>query len=99
MRQENFPGPVNIGSEEIVTINQLANSAIQISNKKLSIHNIQGEEFLTKYGFTCPLGVRGRNSDNALYKSKMNWEPQISLEEGMKKTFKWIKSQLSNKTI
>jgi GDP-D-mannose 3',5'-epimerase len=66
-----FKGPVNIGSEEMVSINELAQMAIDISGKDLKIKNIQGEEFVTKYGFTCPLGVRGRNSDNKLYQEKI----------------------------
>jgi nucleoside-diphosphate-sugar epimerase len=96
MRQEEFYGPVNIGSEEMVTINQLAEMALEIADKKeLSyIKNIAGEEFKTKYGFKCPIGVRGRNSDNKLYKEKMGWEPTQPLYEGMKKTFKWINQQV-----
>ena len=84
MRQDNFLGPVNIGSEEMVTINQLAKIAIDLSGKKLSIKNIDG-----------PLGVRGRNSDNKLYKEKMGWEPTQSLYEGMKKTYDWINKQIN----
>ena len=57
-----FVGPVNIGSEEMVTINELAQMAIDISGKNLKIINIQGEAFINKYGFPCPVGVRGRNS-------------------------------------
>ena len=71
MRQDDFMGPVNIGSEEMVTINQLAQMAIHISGKPMEIHNIQGEEFKQKYGFVCPVGVMGRNSDNKLYKEKI----------------------------
>lgn len=97
MRQDKFLGPVNIGSEEMVTINQLAQMAIDISKKDLEIFNIDGEDFIKKYGFKCPLGVKGRNSDNKLYKEKMNWEPQISLFNGMSITFEWIKKQVDNK--
>ena len=97
MRQDKFLGPVNIGSEEMVTINQLAQMAIDISKKDLKIFNIDGEDFIKKYGFKCPLGVKGRNSDNKLYKEKMNWEPQISLFNGMSITFEWIKKQVDNK--
>lgn len=97
MRQEEFYGPVNIGSEEMVTINQLAQMAIDISGKKVNINNIQGEEFKAKYGFNCPVGVRGRNSDNKLYKEKMGWEPIQPLYDGMKQTFKWINQQVNNK--
>ena len=96
MRQEEFRGPVNIGSEEMVTINQLAEMALEIADKKERsyIKNIAGEEFVTKYGFSCPVGVRGRNSDNKLYKEKMGWEPTQPLYEGMKKTFNWINKQV-----
>ena len=94
MRQDNFKGPVNIGSEEMVTINQLAQMTIDISNKNLSIHCIQGDEFKEKYGFACPVGVMGRNSDNALYREKMGWEVSMPLIDGMRKTYKWIDEQV-----
>ena len=93
MRQEEFAGPVNIGSEEMVTINELANIAINCSGKDIIINNIQGQDFIDKYGFPCPVGVRGRNSDNKSFKEKMGWEPSQSLVEGMKETFKWINTQ------
>jgi nucleoside-diphosphate-sugar epimerase len=94
MRQDKFLGPVNIGSEEMVTINQLAEMAVEVANKRAYIKNIHGDEFKTKYGFKCPQGVRGRNSDNKLYKEKMGWEPSQSLRIGMEKTYKWINNQL-----
>jgi len=93
MRQEKFMGPVNIGSEEMVTINQLAEMAIQLSGKDIKINNIEGQKFLDKYGFKCPVGVRGRNSDNKLYNKKMGWVPELPLLHGMKETFKWINKQ------
>jgi GDP-D-mannose 3',5'-epimerase len=92
MRQDTFLGPVNIGSEEMVTINQLAEMAIKSSGKSISIKNIDGEEFKQKYGFKCPVGVRGRNSDNKLYKEKMGVEFTRPLENGVEKTFNWINS-------
>ena len=97
MRQEEFYGPVNIGSEEMVTINQLAEIALKIANKnkRSYIKNISGNEFQTKYGFKCPVGVRGRNSDNKLYKEKMEWEPTQPLYEGLEKTFEWINKQVN----
>jgi len=95
MRQEKFMGPVNIGSEEMVTINQLAEIAIQLSGKDIKINNIEGQEFIDKYGFKCPVGVRGRNSDNKLYKEKMGWVPELPLLHGMKETFKWINKQVN----
>jgi GDP-D-mannose 3', 5'-epimerase len=96
MRQDNFKGPVNIGSEEMVTINELAQIAINLSGKNIKINNIKGQEFYEKYGFKCPVGVRGRNSDNKLFKEKMGWEPTLPLFEGMKKTFEWINKLVNN---
>jgi len=90
-----FTEPVNIGSEEMVTINKLAQMAIDISGKKISIHNIGGEEFFNKYGFKCPTGVRGRNSDNKLYREKIGWEVNQPLVVGIKKTYNWINGQIN----
>lgn len=83
LMDSNFTGPVNIGSEEMISINDFANMAISISGKNLTIKNIPG-----------PTGVRGRNSDNKLLKEKLNWEPTMALVEGMKLTFDWINSQV-----
>ena len=93
MRQDEFVGPVNIGSEEMVSINELAQMAIDISDKDTKINNLDGQDFINKYGFPCPMGVRGRNSDNKLFKEKMGWEPTQPLYEGMKKTYEWINEQ------
>jgi GDP-D-mannose 3', 5'-epimerase len=84
LMESNFAGPVNIGSEEMVTINELARLAMQIAQKKLTIRHIPG-----------PLGVRGRNSDNRLIKSKIGWAPSQSLEDGLRKTYEWIASQVA----
>ena len=78
-----FPGPLNIGSEEMVTINQLAVLTMQIAGKRLSIRHIQG-----------PLGVRGRNSDNRLIQEKLGWRPSRPLVEGLEKTYAWIETQV-----
>jgi GDP-D-mannose 3',5'-epimerase len=78
-----FIGPVNIGSEEMVTINQLAGMAMDIAGKKLKIKNVQG-----------PQGVRGRNSDNRLIKDKLGWAPSYPLKKGLEKTYAWIKEQV-----
>ena len=94
LMKSDFVGPVNIGSEEMVTINYLAEIAIKLSGKNLSIHNIKGEEFVNKYGFPCPLGVQGRNSHNKLYKENIGWEVSESLYDGMKQTFDWINKQV-----
>ena len=96
MRQETFLGPVNIGSEEMVTINQLAQMAINSSGKSITIKNIDGDEFKAKYGFKCPVGVRGRNSDNKLYREKMGIEFDRPLYEGVGETFNWINKQVKN---
>ena len=96
MRQDKFLGPVNIGSEEMVTINQLAQMAIDASGKNITIKNIEGEEFKQKYGFKCPVGVRGRNSDNTLYREKIGWEPTQPLYEGITKIFNWINQQIND---
>jgi GDP-D-mannose 3',5'-epimerase len=95
MEQDNFLGPVNIGSEEKVTINELAQMAIDISGKEIYISNISGEEFRDKYGFKCPVGVRGRNSDNKLYLEKMGWVVSEPLYNGIKKTYNWINEKLN----
>lgn len=95
MRQDSFLGPVNIGSEEMVTINQLAQMAIDASGKNITIKNIEGKEFESKYGFKCPVGVRGRNSDNKLYKEKIGWEPNRPLYDGILDTFYWINKQVN----
>jgi hypothetical protein len=63
---------------------------IKISGKNINIKNIQGEEFLKKYGHKCPIGVNGRNSDNKLYKEKIGWSVSQSLMVGIEKTYSWI---------
>ena len=93
LMQSDFIGPVNIGSEEMISINDFAKMAINLSGKTLSIHNIDGEEFIAKYGHKCPIGVNGRNSDNTLYKSKIGWVVSQPLVDGMRETYKWIKEQ------
>lgn len=86
LMQSDFIGPVNIGSDEMVTINQLAQYAIDISGKDLSLKHIEG-----------PLGVRGRNSDNRLIREKLGWEPNAPLKEGLAKTYQWITEQIAQK--
>ena len=94
MDNPNFEGPVNIGSEEMIAINAFAQMAIDISGKNVKIHNIDGDEFRNKYGFPCPVGVRGRNSDNDLIREKLGWDYSQPLREGMEKTYKWINQQV-----
>jgi len=83
LMNSDFTGPVNIGSEEMISINDFAQMAIDISGKKLKINNITG-----------PTGVRGRNSDNKLLFEKLQWAPSLPLIDGMKKTYSWIDSQI-----
>jgi len=85
LMESEFQGPVNIGSEEMVSINRLAEIVMEIASKKLTIKHIPG-----------PLGVRGRNSDNALIKNKLGWEPNYSLKKGLQKTYSWIANQIIN---
>ena len=97
LMESDFTEPVNIGSEEMVSINELAQLAINISGKNIKITNIDGDEFIKKYGFKCPTGVRGRNSDNKLYKEKVGWESTMSLKEGIEKTYEWINKMVQQK--
>lgn len=89
-----FSGPINIGSEEMVTINELAQMAIKLSGKDTKINNLGGNEFKVKYGFNCPTGVRGRNSDNKLFSNKMGWVVSEPLIKGLETTFQWVDEQV-----
>ena len=95
LMRSNFTGPVNIGSEEMISINDFAKMAIEVSNKNLNIYNIDGQDFISKYGHKCPLGVNGRNSDNTLYYNKIGWKVSQPLIKGMKKTYNWIENQIN----
>lgn len=95
MRQNGFNGPVNIGSEEMVTINELAQIAIKLSGKDIKINNLGGKDFEDKYGYKCPTGVRGRNSNNDLYKEKVGSDIVYPLADGMRKTFEWINQNVN----
>tara|TARA_R110002012_G_scaffold277818_1_gene465331 strand:- start:148 stop:549 length:402 start_codon:yes stop_codon:yes gene_type:complete len=97
LMQSDFTGPVNIGSEEMISINDFAKMAIEISGKNVSLYNIDGEEFKKKYGHRCPVGVNGRNSDNTLYKEKIGWAVSQTLKKGMETTYEWIKKQVELK--
>ena len=83
LRSPTFRGPVNIGSEEMISINNLAKMVIKISNKEINIRNVDG-----------PQGVRGRNSDNQLIHTELGWRPTQSLLVGISKTYAWIESQI-----
>ena len=79
LMKSNFTDPINIGSEEMISINDFAQMAIDISGKGISINNLYGEEFIQKYGYKCPQGVRGRKSDNQLFREKIGWESKVPL--------------------
>ncbi len=83
LTRSDWTGPVNIGSEEMVTINQLAEMIMKIAGKKLTIKHIPG-----------PQGVRGRNSDNRLIYEKLGWKPTAPLSKGLESTYAWIKEQV-----
>jgi len=84
--QSDHDKPLNIGSDRLVTIDELAQMIIKISGKNLKI----------KHDLSKPQGVRGRNADLTLIKKVLGWEPKVSLEEGLEKTYKWILQQVSN---
>ncbi len=84
LMRSDFEGPVNIGSEEMVTINKLVQMVSEISNKQIKVRHISG-----------PLGVKGRNSDNNLIYEKLGWAPSKSLSEGLSKTYDWILSKVN----
>jgi GDP-D-mannose 3', 5'-epimerase len=83
LMESDFAGPVNVGSEEMVTINRLAEMIMGIAGKRLTIKHIPG-----------PLGVRGRNSDNKLIRERLGWAPERPLREGLEKTYAWIAQQV-----
>jgi len=84
LTRSTFEGPVNIGSEEMVSINQLVDIVADIAGKKIEKNHIPG-----------PLGVRGRNSDNRLIAEKLGWSPSLSLRQGLEKSYEWIERQVS----
>ena len=86
LMESDFIGPVNIGSEEMVTINELVDTAAKVSGKEVSKIHIDG-----------PLGVRGRNSNNDLIRENLGWDYSQTLEEGIRKTYIWISEQIANK--
>jgi len=78
--------PINLGSSELVTINQMVDMIEEIAGVKLK----------RKYKLDAPLGVRGRNSDNTFIKNQLGWEPGISLKDGLTKTYHWIYDQMTS---
>ena len=85
LMDSDFMGPVNIGSEEMVSINQLVDTAAKVAGKEITKNHIDG-----------PLGVRGRNSNNDLIREKLGWDYAQTLEEGIRKTYIWIQEQINN---
>jgi GDP-D-mannose 3', 5'-epimerase len=85
MLERLVPGPLNLGSSELVTINQLVDIVEEIAGLKLK----------RRYNLKAPKGVNGRNSDNARIREILGWEPSISLREGLEKTYAWIYDQMA----
>jgi GDP-D-mannose 3',5'-epimerase len=88
LMRSKFSGPVNVGSDEMVTINQLVGLVTNIAGKKLTVVHKDG-----------PLGVRGRNSDNRLIKEKLGWSPSQSLRIGLERTYKWVEQQVHRNAV
>ncbi|MCS7011567.1 MAG: NAD-dependent epimerase/dehydratase family protein [Anaerolineales bacterium] len=86
LMRSDYPHPLNLGSDRMVTINELAYIIADIAGIKITIKHIEG-----------PVGVRGRNSDNTRLREVLGWEPQISLEEGLARTYPWIEQQVAKK--
>jgi len=86
LMDSDFEGPVNIGSDEMVTINELVKMVMGISGKTVGLKHIDG-----------PLGVRGRNSDNRLIQQKLDWAPSASLVDGLAQTYSWIENELRSR--
>ncbi len=87
LMESRYNKPINVGSDRLVTINELADMIIKISGKKIS----------KTHDLTAPQGVRGRNADLSTVKKGLNWQPQVTLEEGLEKTYRWIARQLYEK--
>jgi nucleoside-diphosphate-sugar epimerase len=86
LMQSDFPQPLNLGQDRMVTINELADMIAGIAGVSIRKKHIDG-----------PMGVRGRNSDNTLLKKVLGWEPQVSLEKGLEITYNWIEGQVKAK--
>ncbi len=84
--RSDFREPMNLGQDRMVTINQLADIVADVAGIKVAKKHIDG-----------PMGVRGRNSDNTLLKKVLGWEPAISLEDGLARTYSWIEEQIRAK--
>jgi len=89
LMDSNFLGPVNIGSEEMVTINELTNITAKVAGKAVS----------RRHKLDAPLGVRGRNSNNDLVREKLGWDYEQTLEEGIRKTYEWVNEQVQSRKL
>jgi len=81
--QSDYREPLNLGQDRLISINELADLIMEIAGVHLTKRHIEG-----------PQGVRGRNSDNTLLKKVLGWSPEISLEEGLRRTYEWIETQV-----
>jgi nucleoside-diphosphate-sugar epimerase len=86
LMQSDYPGPLNLGQDRLVTINQLADMIAGIAGIRIVKKHVPG-----------PQGVRGRNSDNTRLRQVLGWEPEVSLEEGLTRTYVWIETQVRKK--
>ena len=89
LMESDYDKPINVGSDRIISINDLADMVIEISGKEIAkTHNL-----------SAPQGVRGRNADLTLVKKVLDWQPNVSLEDGMAKTYKWIQEQIGQRAL
>ena len=88
LMESDFLGPVNIGSEEMVSINQLVDTAAKVAGKTIEKNHIDG-----------PLGVRGRNSNNDLIRKELDWDYEMTLEDGIRKTYNWIMGEIAKDVV
>lgn len=89
LMRSDFPHPINLGSDRLVTIDELVDIVAAVAGKRIR----------KRYDISKPQGVRGRNSDNTLLRKVLNWEPQVSLEEGLRRTYRWIADQLEKRGL
>jgi nucleoside-diphosphate-sugar epimerase len=89
LMESDYDKPMNIGSERLVTIDDLADIIIGVSGKKIT----------KEYDLSAPQGVRGRNADISLARKVLGWEPKVSLEEGLSEAYRWIAEQCANDLI
>ncbi len=87
--QSPYVDPLNLGQDRMLSINELVDIVAGIAGKKIA----------KRYDLTKPQGVRGRNSDNTRLREVLDWEPQISLEDGLKTTYAWIAGELQNRSV